>query len=153
MKKYLMVMVAAASFTTAALAQKMENHEKMEKTEKKDHANVPALVKQAFEKQYAGIKVKWDNEDGKYEAGFKHNGHKMSVLYNSNGVVEETEMDIPVSQLPSVVMSYINQHKLGKVSEAAKITKSNGVVNYEAEINGKDIIFDAAGKFLKEVKD
>jgi hypothetical protein len=26
-------------------------------------------------------------------------------------------------------------------------------VNYEAEVAGKDVIFDAAGKFLKEVKD
>ena len=147
MKKYLMLMVAAASITTATIAQ---NHEK---NEKKAHANVPASVKQAFEKQYPGTKAKWDNEDGKFEAGFKHNGHEMSVLYNSNGTVEETEMEIPVTQLPAAANSYITQHKLGKISEAAKITKANGEVNYEAEVKGKDVIFDAAGKFLKEIKD
>lgn len=147
MKKYLMLMVAAASITTATFAQ---NHEK---NENKEHANVPAAVKQAFEKQYPGTKAKWDNENGKYEAGFKHNGHEMSVLYNANGTVDETEMEIPVSQLPAAAASYITQHKLGKISEAAKITKATGEVNYEAEVKGKDVIFDAAGKFLKEVKD
>lgn len=150
MKKYLMLMVAAASITTASFAQK---HEKHEKNEKKEHAIVPAAVKQAFEKQYPGTTAKWDNEDGKYEAGFKHNGHEMSVLYNANGTVDETEIEIPVSQLPAAATSYVTQHKMGKISEAAKITKANGEVNYEAEVKGKDVIFDAAGKFLKEVKD
>ena len=144
MKKYLMLMVAAASITTATFAQ---NHEK------KEHANVPTTVKQAFEKQYPGTKAKWDNEDGKYEADFKHNGHEMSVLYNANGTVDETEMEIPVTQLPAAAANYVTQHKMGKISEAAKITKANGEVNYEAEVKGKDVIFDAAGKFLKEVKD
>lgn len=147
MKKYLMLMVAAASITTATFAQ---NHDK---NEKKENANVPGAVKQAFEKQYPGTKAKWDNEDGKYEAGFKHNGHEMSVLYNANGTVDETEMEISVSQLPAAAANYITQHKMGKISEAAKITKANGEVNYEAEVKGKDVIFDAAGKFLKEVKD
>lgn len=147
MKKYLMLMVAAAFITTATFAQNNE------KNEKKEHANVPAAVKQAFEKQYPGTKAKWDNEDGKYEAGFKQNGHEMSVLYNANGTVEETEMEIPVTQLPAAATSYVTQHKMGKISEAAKITKANGEVNYEAEVKGKDVIFDAAGKFLKEVKD
>mgnify|MGYP003597572893 CR=1 FL=1 len=147
MKKYLMLMVAAASITTATFAQKKE------KEEKNEHANVPAVVKQAFEKQYPGTKAKWDKEDGKYEAGFKHNGHEMSVLYNANGTVDETEMEIPVTQLPAAATNYVIQHKMGKISEAAKITKANGEVNYEAEVKGKDVIFDAAGKFLKEVKD
>ena len=150
MKKYLMLMVAAASITTVSFAQK---NEKDEKNEKKEHANVPAAVKQAFEKEYPGTKAKWDNEDGKYEAGFKHNGHEMSVLYNANGTVDETEMGIPVSQLPAAATSYLTQHKMGKISEAAKITKANGQVNYEAEVKGKDLIFDTNGNFIKEVKE
>ncbi len=140
-------MVVAASITTASFAQKNE------KDEKNENVNVPAAVKQAFQKQYPGTKAEWDNEDGKYEAGFKYNGHEMSVLYNANGSVEETEMEIPVSQLPAAATSYLTEHKMGKIGEAAKITKANGEVNYEAEVKGKDVIFDAAGKFLKEVKD
>jgi len=40
-----------------------------------------------------------------------------------------------------------------KIKEAAKITDAKGVVTYEAEVTGKDLIFDASGKFLKEIKD
>jgi hypothetical protein len=147
MKKNLMLMVAAVSITTATFAQ---HHEK---NEKKESGNVPAAVKQAFDKQYPGTKPRWDYEDGKYEAGFKHNGHEMSVLFNANGIVDEIEMEIPVSQLPAAATSYVTQHKMGKISEAAKITKANGEVNFEAEVKGRDVIFDATGKFLKEVKD
>jgi hypothetical protein len=35
----------------------------------------------------------------------------------------------------------------------AKITKADGTVNYEAEVDGKDVIFNSIGKFLKEAKD
>lgn len=146
MKIILMLLVAAASISTVTLAQMKE------KSEKKEKENVPAVVKRAFEKQYPGTKVKWDKEDGKYEAGFKYLSHEMSVVYNASGVVEETEIEIPVSQLPAAVTSYILQHKMGKISESAKITKANGEVHYEAEVKGKDVIFDAAGNLLKEVK-
>ncbi len=39
------------------------------------------------------------------------------------------------------------------MKEAAKITDAHGVVTYEAEVKGMDLLFDSAGKFLKEVKD
>ena len=39
------------------------------------------------------------------------------------------------------------------IKEGAKITKADGTVNYEAEVNGTDVIFDASGKFIKEAKD
>jgi hypothetical protein len=35
----------------------------------------------------------------------------------------------------------------------AKITKANGEVNYEAEVKGQDLIFDANGRFLKSIKE
>lgn len=35
-----------------------------------------------------------------------------------------------------------------KIKEAAKITKSNGEVQYEAEVNGKDILFTPEGKIV-----
>jgi hypothetical protein len=48
----------------------------------------------------------------------------------------------------------MKQHYPGiAIGEAARITKANGETNYEAEIKGKDVVFDAKGKFLKEEKD
>ncbi len=142
MKKVLMSAVAITAITISACAQKL------------DASKVPAAVKASFAKQYPGATAKWEKEDGKFEAGFDHNGHEMSALFEANGTMTESEMEIKVSELPAAVMQYVNTHHKGEtVKEAAKITKANGEVNYEAEVKGKDLIFDASGKFLKEVKD
>ena len=154
MKKYFMLLAVAAGLTTASFAQSKEKDEKDEKYEKKEQVSVPAAVKAAFAKQYPGTTAKWEKEDGKYEAGFKHQGHEMSVLFEASGTMTENEMEIKVTELPSSAMEYVKAHYKGvTVKEAAKITKANGEVNYEAEVKGKDLIFDAKGTFLKEVKD
>ena len=78
----------------------------------------------------------------------------MSVLITPAGVITETEMDIKISTLPAVVQNYLKEHYTGKeIKEAAKITKADGTINYEAEVGGTDIIFGADGKFIKETKD
>ena len=59
-----------------------------------------------------------------------------------------------VTELPANVLSYVKEHYKGKtIKEASKITKATGIVNYEAEVSGMDVIFDASGKFIKEMKD
>ena len=142
MKKIMMMFVAAMSITFAAGAQKLNN------------ADVPALVKASFTKKYPGAVAKWEKEDGKYEAGFKKDGKTMSALFEVNGTFTESEVDIKTEDLPATVLAYVKEHYKGKtIKEGAKITKADGTVNYEAEVDGKDVIFAAAGKFLKEVKD
>lgn len=122
--------------------------------QKLDASKVPVAVKAAFEKQYPGATAKWEKEAGNYEVNFKQNGSTMSALFDANGTMKESEMDIKVADLPATVQAYIKEHYKGKtVKEAAIITKADGAVNYEAEINGKDVIFDSNGKFIKETKD
>lgn len=116
-------------------------------------SKVPSAVKAAFEKQYPNTKAKWEKEKGKYEVNFTQNGATMSALYEANGTLTETEMDIKVSELPVTAATYLKEHYAGKkVKEAAKITNADGSVNYEAEVSGKDVIFDVNGKFIREVK-
>lgn len=142
MKKIMMMFVAAMSITFAAGAQKLNN------------ADVPAPVKASFTKKYPGAVAKWEKEDGKYEAGFKKDGKTMSALFEVNGTFTESEVDIKTEDLPATVLAYVKEHYKGKtIKEGAKITKADGTINYEAEVDGNDVIFDAAGKFLKEVKD
>ncbi|HET7115207.1 MAG TPA: PepSY-like domain-containing protein, partial [Hanamia sp.] len=89
-----------------------------------------------------------------YEANFKTDGKTMSALYDENGNRQETETDITISNLPAAVTDYISQKYKGeKIKEAAIITKANGEVNYEAEVNGMDLLFTKDGKFIKEAKD
>ncbi|QKJ31775.1 PepSY-like domain-containing protein [Mucilaginibacter mali] len=143
LKKLMLMAVLTGAVSSGAYAQKITA------------AKVPAAVKAAFAKTNPGVtNVKWEKEDGKFEAGYTMGGHEMSALYDANGTMTESEMGIKVSELPTSVLSYVSANRKGaKIKEAAKITKAGGEVNYEAQVNGKDMIFDAKGSFIKEVKD
>ncbi|MBI3719369.1 MAG: PepSY-like domain-containing protein [Sphingobacteriales bacterium] len=142
MKKTLVLFMAIVAISLSLQAQKIND------------AKVPAVIKLSFAKQYPGSTAKWEKEDGRYEANFKSNGNNMSALFDVNGMLLESEIDIKKSDLPTVIISYIKEHYKGSViKEAAKITKADGTVNYEAEVNHKDLIFDVNGKFIKEHKD
>lgn len=109
---------------------------------------VPAAVKSAFAKSYAGAtKVKWELEDGQYEVVFMQNKLEMSVVYKADGSVVETETQIAVSELPAAAQKYASAK--GRIKEASKIVSADRV-QYEAEVGNKDLIFDANGKFVKE---
>ena len=121
--------------------------------EKKENLKVPTAVEKAFQKNHPTIKAKWEKEADQYEAEFKQNGSKTSELYTPAGTLEETEVEIATSQLPASVSKYIAQKKLGNIKEAAKITKADGSVLYEAEVKSGDALFDAKGNFIKLQKD
>ena len=123
-------------------------------TQKIKEADVPSAVKASFAITYPGINAKWEKEKENFEAGFKKDGISMSALFLPGGTLLESEMTIKQSELPSTVLSYVKaNYKDKKIRESAKITRPDGPVTYEAEVEGKDLIFDSNGKFLKEVKD
>lgn len=142
MKKivFLLAAVASVSFANA------------QKIQEKD---VPAPVKAGLQKQFPNAQnIKWEKEKGNYEAGFKVKQADYSVLVGASGNIMETEAPIANDALPASVKEYVSKHYPDKkIKEAAKITDAKGVLTYEAEVNGKDLIFDDSGKFLKEVKD
>lgn len=114
--------------------------------------NLPLVVKTAFDKAYGKPgTVKWDKEDkDNYEASFTLRGKEISVVYSGDGTLLETESEIDTGELPSPVKEYINSHyKNARISEAAKIVKKDGKVIYEAEVNKKDLLFDASGALLE----
>jgi len=117
-------------------------------------AQVPSKVKLAFNKSYPKTMGKWELEDNKYEVNFKSEGKTMSAVIDKMGNITETETDIAVSELPASVTDYVKQHYKGaKITEASTIKKNGGEMNYEARVKGKDVIFDANGKFMKVAKD
>lgn len=111
---------------------------------------IPAAVKLAFANHYPTVKkVKWDKEQSGYEAGFKLNNTLQSVLFDITGKVLETETEITVNALPFAAQNYLAKtFKNAKIKEAAKITDMKGKMTYEAEINGKDILFDVNGTVI-----
>lgn len=141
MKKTGVTMVVML-FATVSFAQKMQEK------------NVPANVKSIFQKQYpSATKVKWDKEGENYEASFDLNKTDNSVLMNAQGNIIETEVEIELNQLPIGILDHVKTHYAGKqAKEGAKITDAKGIVTYEVELKGVDLIFDSNGKFIKELK-
>ena len=142
--KYRLLLLAM--LTASALTSLAQNEKK---------AIPPVAAKTAFEKAFPGAeKVKWGKEKAGYEVNFSLKGKQMAAVYDNNGVLKETEEDIKITALPSPVTTYIKTHYANAaIKEAAKITKAGGEINYEAEVNKKDLIFDVNGKFIREEKD
>ena len=142
MKKILLALFAISSFTTIN-AQK-----------KAAMVKAPAAAKEVFAKAHPGATGKWEKEDANYEVTFKESGKTMSCIVTPNGSILETETDMPVTSLPAPVAAYIAQHYKGvKVKEAATIVKADGTTKYEANVKGKDVMFDANGKLLSSKKE
>lgn len=137
-KKTILIIILLA-FTYISNAQKLKD------------SDVPTAVKTAFVKMYpSAISVEWEMENSKYEAEFKESGAETSAIFEANGTYVQTDVEIAVSSLPGAVSQYVTKNLKGeKIKEATKITDAKGTITYEAEVGGKDYIFDASGVFLK----
>ncbi len=141
MKKILLSMLMAGCLTGIAIAQKVQT------------SAVPASVKVTLLKKYPdAAKVTWEKEKGNYEANWGgKSGEDMSVQFTPNGTFVEQVVAIPVNELPIGVAAYVKQHYQGvKITEAGKVTDAKGTLMYEAEVKGKDLVFDQKGSFLKQ---
>ena len=142
MKKFLLsASLLMGAFTGAIVAQDLKSKD------------VPEAVKTAFDKKYPSAKkVNWEKEKGNYEANWGgKSGEDSSVVYTPSGDFVEIVVAIPVHQLPSGIAPYVNKNYKGAtIKEAGKVTDAGGRHMYEAEIKGKDLIFDEKGVFLKE---
>lgn len=115
-------------------------------------ADVPQAVREALHKKYpAAGNVTWEKEKGNFEANWGGRSKEdNSVLFTPDGSFVEMVVAIKVADLPLGVMNYIKGHYPGvKVTEAGKVTDAQGKISYEAEVKGKDLLFDKEGNFIK----
>ncbi len=122
--------------------------------QKLKESEVRVAVIKVFEKEHPGIKgEKWEKEKGDYEVGFMNNKVATTAVYDAKVFFKESEVEIKATELPAAATSYIAiKYKGAKIKEASKITKATGEINYEAEVNGSDVIFDMKGRFIKTIK-
>ena len=141
MKKTAFILPVIFAFATNTYAQDINTKD------------VPTVVKEALAKKYPqATKVSWEKEKGNYEANWGgKSGEDTSVQFTTTGAFVEEVNAIPVNQLPVEVATYVKSHYNGaKIKEAGKVTKASGKHFFEAEIKGKDLIFDKNGKFVKK---
>ena len=65
----------------------------------------------------------------------------------------ENERNIPMEALPSDIIAYVNsKYKNKKIKEISKMTDRMHVVSYQVQVDGKNLVFDSKGNYLKSVK-
>jgi hypothetical protein len=121
-------------------------------TSQAQKSSIPDAVKAKIAATYPkATAVKFEKEGKEFEAGFKNEGKEMSILMDGQGNILETETDITVAELPKGVQEYLTKNFKGKkIKEAATIVDAKGVKKFEAEIGGKDYLFDEKGNLLKK---
>ncbi|MFB0495333.1 hypothetical protein ABID99_001570 [Mucilaginibacter sp. OAE612] len=140
MKKAILLIITAALLGTGAVVKATGSLE------------VPVAVKQSLAKKYPNAtKVTWEKEKGNYEANWGgKSGEDTSVTFTPKGEFVEEGDAIPVTQLPPAVFEYVKTNYKGtKIKEAGRVTNAAGKKMFEAEIKGKDLLFDQKGKFIK----
>lgn len=117
-----------------------------------NETKVPAKVREAFSKQYHDVKNEnWEKDGANYEAEFQANKIENSVVYDTDGNLVESAIEIKPSDLPKGVSDYISTnlpHK--KIKEAAKITDADGRISYKAEVGRQNYIFDYDCSFVRK---
>ncbi|MFI5135303.1 MAG: PepSY-like domain-containing protein [Chitinophagales bacterium] len=143
MKKLFTLFIIIISFAISARAQKLKE------------SQVPAPAVSAFHKMYPEVKeYSWSKDEGNYEAEYDMNKMEMAATFDKDGNLVETEKGIPVKDLPAGIADYVSKNYSGaSIKEASQVTDAKGVKTYEAEIKGKDLIFDENGKFIREEKE
>jgi len=113
---------------------------------------VPDIVKDALMKKYPeATKVSWEKENGNYEANWGgKSGEDMSVQFTPAGQFVEQTKAITATELPDAVKSYVkSKFPHASIKEAGHMTMADGSTKYEAEVKGKDLLFDQNGNFIK----
>jgi len=140
MKIVLFILLIGLCFNVHTVAQTLKS------------SDVPSAVKDALAKKYpAAKKTTWEKEKNNFEANWGGKSREdMSVQLTPNGTFVEQVVAIPTTQLPDAVTNYVKKNYKGvKITEAGKVTDAKGTHMFEAEVKGKDLIFDEKGNFIK----
>jgi hypothetical protein len=134
------LLIAAIMSCLSASAQKVKENQ------------VPQVVRDAFKNSFnESKKIKWEKENGNYEVEFERAGKEESVVFNPSGSILESEVEIKAEELPAETREYVaKNYKAKKIKEASRISDAQGLTRFEAEVGGRDLIFDSSGKFIKE---
>jgi hypothetical protein len=127
-------------------------------SQKLTEEQIPTSVKQNFSEKYKDVKVKWmKNDDGDFEGTFKQNKKEITVVYNNDGKLLETQIETDLKELPSDIITFIFENYKGyEFKETQKVERTNGTT-YRLELEDKKnkklaaLTFDKNGVVKEEV--
>jgi len=116
--------------------------------------DVPSVVVKKLQELYPGVHgIKWEMEDGMYEATFKNEKTETSVLLSREALLAVIETEIKPSELPEEIQQALaKDHPSQSVKEAVRVTDAKGQVTYEVKIADTEYVFTPGGNLLDTEK-
>lgn len=113
--------------------------------------DVPAAVKEAcMEAHPKAMNIAWTKKGSTYECEFTVNKKSLSATFDNTGFLLENERNIPIEALPRDIITFLNsKYKNKKVKAVSKMTNKTHVVTYQVQVDGKNLVFDGKGNYLK----
>lgn len=122
-----------------------------------EQRKVPQIIEEAFKKLHPTATIlKWNDEPPIWEAKYQEGKEKGAVSFDSDAQVKETELVInegELENLPSISKYIKENYPAETIKGCEKIDKQNGIIIYEIQITGKELLFDSTGSFLSEELD
>lgn len=116
-------------------------------------SDIPKAVEENFNNEYPNSQnAEWEKEGDYYEVEFETGGVEKTVVYDKNGSVISTEIEIAISKLPATITNYINKNHSDYTIEEAEREENKEGIFYEVELEKEDdeieLIFNSEGKFI-----
>jgi uncharacterized membrane protein YkoI len=127
--------------------------------QKQKDDGIPKNVKEKFSADYPNVTdAEWETEGEYFEAEAMVDGKMTSIIYDAEGNVIETEVEIAIEDLPEAAMTYLQHNFPGtKIMELEKGNHFEKGDFYEVEIlQGNmelEIYFDKDGNFIETIKE
>lgn len=116
----------------------------------------PETVLKAFKQKFPdATNVKWGKESKtEWEASFMISNVNTSANFSVSGAWLETEKEIPVTNIPAVIVSEIQKaDKNGKIVGASVIENSKSETIYEADVKSgikrREVLYKPDGTIIK----
>lgn len=99
--------------------------------------------------------ISWEVEGDYKEVEYTENGIEKSILYDAEGKIIESEIEIEAEQLGETILTYIEEnYPEAEIEEAEKVKNADGIF-YEVEIETEDdqeieLLFSKDGSYIKE---
>lgn len=120
-------------------------------------SEVPSAIQSQFTQDYKNAKdIEWEKEIDNYKVEFEIDRLDYEIWYAATGEQIKLEKDIQTNELPTTINSAIKNKYSDYSIDDCEMQEENGKTTYFIELekwnDEIDVVYDATGKLIREMK-